>query len=281
MLKAKKPKKRRSLKIVLKLEGPDSEKGLIRLDYFLAELTALRQALTCVDKDINKGKNTLYYRIVGLSQNSPATVTIEPVLRPGFKTKAQGNRYGHNPENVQHTFFKTIKAIQNRTVPDIGEPVIDAIADLLNGLGSEFKECEIANGKSKINLDGDFKELIEGLLKPQYQSFGSVEGELLAINLAHGRRRFYIYPEVGPSSVSCIFPAQLEEQAQASIRKHVRIYGVKHYRAATGLPFKITDVQKIEPLGIRTAIPAFSPTGGNIEGPSADEVIKDSREELE
>ena len=57
--------KKKNLNIALKLTGPDSEKGLIRLDDFLSELAALQEALESIDKELN-GKAADYrhfYRI--------------------------------------------------------------------------------------------------------------------------------------------------------------------------------------------------------------------------
>jgi hypothetical protein len=273
--------RRTRLGITLKLEGIESEGGLIRLDDFLHELTALREALATLDREIN-GKSTLYYRVLKLSQNSPARVVIEPVLKPTYKTKKLGNRYGHLPGKLHHRFFETIQFINDDETDKlhVGEPVIDAIAELLSGLGSDFVRGEIANGKSKIRLDEKFKERVSNLLKPYYRSYGSVEGQLLALNLARGNR-FYIYPEMGPRSVSCQFPEELFEKAQAYLRKNVRVYGTKFFRQTTGLPFKIAEVDKLELLEPRKPFPVFRPSAKAFTGPPADELVRQSREEWE
>jgi hypothetical protein len=273
---------KQSLQIALKLEGPESEKGLIRLDDFLRELGALQDALMSVDREINNGKSSVYYRVVGLRQNSPSEVIIEPVLKENLRKVSALPRYAHLPAKVHHAFFDTMKSISESKTEELGvsETVIDAIAELIDGLGSEYVSGQVANQQNVVQLDDKFREKIEKLLKPQFQSYGSVEGKLLAVNLTKGNR-FYIYPDAGPTSVSCQFPSQLADQAQSYLRKYVRVYGTKFYRANTGLPFRIADVDRVELLEPMSQIPRFEPTKHEVDGPSADEVIRADREAWE
>jgi hypothetical protein len=265
--------------ITLKLTGVESEGGLIRLDDFIRGLNSLEEALACLDRE-SHGESTLYYRIVKMSQNSPAKVMIEPVLKPHLKGKRIGNRYGHYPKQIQRRFFDTFDSInQNRAdAPTPGEPVIDAIAKLLEGLGSDFTSGEIADGKTRVKLDEAFKEKVTNLVVPHHKSYGSVEGELLALNVAKGRRQFGIYPKVGPRSVVCSFPEDLFDEACRNIRKNVRVYGTKLFSHDTGFPFKITDVTRIEVLKFPDGIPPFVPTK-NVPAVDPEQLVKESREE--
>ena len=55
-----------STQITLELEGLPQEGGHLRLNDFLAQLNALRQALHSVDRVIeNATDNSIYYRVVG------------------------------------------------------------------------------------------------------------------------------------------------------------------------------------------------------------------------
>jgi hypothetical protein len=262
------------------LQGLESEKGFIRLDNLLSELAALQEALESIDREMN-GKSTLYYRVVNLSHHSPAKVVIEPVLKQRLKTVRMGNRWGHLPEQIHHSFFETITYIKNDNqarLAKVGEPVIDAIAGLLEGLGTEFKSGSIANSKMKFKLDDDLKQSVEKLLMPEFHSYGSVEGQLLALNVAKGNR-FYIYPELGARSISCQFPEEMFEKAQGYIRKNVRVYGTKYFRESTGFPFTIRDVKDLELLEPSKPFPEFRPSPVKIIGKMADELIRESREE--
>lgn len=276
--------KKGSLNIALKLKGLESETGIIRLSNLLDELTALQEALQSIDKELNRGKSTLYYRVVSMSsvsQTRSGKVVIQPVLKRNMTGPRLGNRWGHLPEQIHHRFFNVIKSIakDEAAIHDVAEPVIDAIAALLDGLGTGFSGGEIANKKLKFQLDERLKERVDRLLKPEYKSHGSFQGQLLAINVARGNR-FYIYPEVGPRSVSCIFPDRLFEKAHGYIKKNVRVYGTKYFREV-GYPFRIADVQSIELLTPEQPYPEFVPSQITVVGPAADELIRADREEAD
>jgi hypothetical protein len=274
---------RNRLNIALALVGPESERGLIRLNDLLSELTALRETLECIDRELN-GKSTLYYRVVNLSHKgtlsrsrTPSTVVIEPVLKPAMKGPRTKNRYGHYPAKIHHAFFQTINHINEEKPFRVSEPVIDAISSLLDGLGTEFVRGQIRNGKFKFSLDEELKGRVENLMRPEYRSFGSIEGQLLALNVARGNR-FYIYPEVGPRSLSCKFPDHLFDEAKKLLRRNVRVYGTKLYRENTGFPFRVVDVESIELAEPSKPFPEFRPTQIEVEGPTADELVRESRE---
>jgi hypothetical protein len=271
--------KRNRPTITLKLRGTEPEGGLIRLDDFLRQLRALEEALTSLDRG-EHGESTLYYRIVK-SQNSPSRIVIEPVLKPSLKGKGLGGRFSHYPRQIQHHFFNTIRSINEDTAGELaGEPVVNAIADLLQGLGSEFETGELVNGKTRIKLDENFKEKVSNLIIPDHRSYGSVEGELLALNVSRGRRQFGIYPSVGPKSVLCTFPEHLFSEAYAYVRKRVRVYGTKLFRRDTGFPFKIEDVTGIELLKVPNEVPHFTPTP-DVPAINPEQLIRESREEEE
>jgi hypothetical protein len=271
------------LNIALALVGPESERGLIRLNDLLSELTALQEALESIDRELN-GKSTLYYRVVNLSHKSttsqtrtPSTVVIEPVLKPRMKGPRIKNRYGHYPAKIHHAFFQTINNIREERPIRLSEPVLDAISALLDGLGTEFVRGQIRNNELKFSLDEDLKGRVENLLKPEYRSFGSVEGQLLAVNVARGNR-FYIYPDVGPRSISCQFPESLFDEAKRMLRRNVKVYGTKLFRENTGFPFRVVDVEKLELAEPSKPFPEFRPSPIRVIGLNADELVRESRE---
>jgi hypothetical protein len=276
-----KVKRKRKLKIALKLKGLKSEKGFIRLEDLMRELSALREALSVIEKE-ETGKRMIYYRVIGLSQNSPAKIVIEPVLKPRFKTPKLGSRYEHIPGQIHHSFFRTMDLIRKDETEQLkaGEPVIDAIAELLEGLGSQFESGEIANSSKRFKLNDSFRHKIEDLLRPQYKSHGSIEGELLGMNVARGLR-FYIYPETGGRSISCRFPEWLYAKAHSYIRKSVRVYGTKCFRHDASYPFKIVDIEDIRLLDPTQPFPSFVPMRSEVQKPNADELVRESREEWE
>lgn len=270
-----------TLEISLKLEGPEIESGNIRLDDFLSQIAALKAALSAVDHDVN-GRQSLYYRVVNLSHSSPATIVIEPRLKPQLASAKQKNRFRRAPTNVHHSFFETLQRIERGRLSGIRASgrVIDSVAELVDGLGRDFVRGWIANDKYEVKLDEQFRESVREMLQPEYQSFGSVSGELLAINLARGSR-FYVYPSSGPTSVACHFPRELLETARENIGRTVRVYGTKFFRTGTGLPFRVANVKQIHPLRCDGPLREFAPSATVPFDETADEMVRRIREEGE
>lgn len=233
--------------IALRLEGTDADQRHVRLDDFLAQLRCLQDALNCIDHEAN-GRTTLYYRVVDLRHTSPATVTIEPVLRESYRKAGVKSRYRNSPSVVHHRFFDSLRAIRFRgeKIENTSEATVDAFVELIGGLGKSFENGSISNSSSDVPLDVELSERLEHLLKPGFVSKGSVVGELLSISFARSNR-FYLYPLVGPTSIACHFDEQLERQARDCIKRRVRVFGNKFFRPSTGLPYRV-DVTSIEEL---------------------------------
>src|SRR5216683_101426 len=93
-----------NLRITLKLEGLPEEDGHVRLSDLLAELQALKDALDNVDRMVGQTNDTiLYYRVIDLKHSSPATVVLEPRLKPR-KKKSPANAVSER----HHRFFQEL-----------------------------------------------------------------------------------------------------------------------------------------------------------------------------
>ena len=231
------------------MEGMATDKQHIRLEDFLCELKALQDALNCIDREVN-GRETLYYRVVDLTHSSPATVRLEMVLREPFRKPTLRQKYANSVDFVHDRFFESLNAIRfkNERIENTREETIEAFSDLVSGLGSAFASGAIYNSAANIPLDAGLLDNINSQTKSGFKSNGSITGDLLAISFAKGNR-FYIYPQIGPTSVACHFNdnEQMEKKARSCIKKRVRVFGEKFFRPSTGLPFKVI-VQKIEEI---------------------------------
>ena len=233
--------------IALRLEGLDADHKHVRLDDFLAQLSALQDALTCIDHEAN-GRTTLYYRVVDLRHSSPATVKIEPVLRESFRKAGIKSRYRNSAQIVHHRFFDSLKSIrfQGHTIDNTAEQTLDAFGQLIDGLGKAFTTGSIFNDAANVPLDVGLSENLDILIKPGLVSRGSVVGKLLSISFARGNK-FYLYPQIGPTSIACHFDEDLERKARSCIKRRVRVFGRKYFRPNTGHPFRV-EVSAIEEL---------------------------------
>jgi len=233
--------------IALCLEGTATDNKHVRLDDFLTQLQSLQDALNCIDNEAN-GRTTLYYRVVDLKHSSPATVKIEPVLRESFRKAGIKSKYRNSVQIVHHRFFDSLRAIryESRKIENTTEETVDAFGELIDGLGKRFSSGSIYNSDANVPLDFELSQNIEQLIKPGFVSHGSVVGNLLSISFARNNR-FYLYPQIGPTSIACHFSDEMEKKARACIKRTVRVFGQKYFRPNTGQPFRV-DVSKIEEL---------------------------------
>jgi hypothetical protein len=266
------------LQIAMSLKGLDQEHGHVRLDDFLSQLAALKNALVCVDREINQ-KPVLYYRVVNMTHSSPVTITLEPMVKPKYHQGKNQGKFHHVPAMVHHRFFDELAAVRkNNTLPQgLSEQTFDAFNDLMESFGSGFDNGAIYNKTAKVELDVTLRDNLQNLTKPDFQSYGSVEGDLLGINLAHGQK-FYIYPKVGPRSIACHFAKNQLGAAKRNLEQTVRVFGAKQFRLNRGVPFRI-EVERIElvsPAGRISRLPLKRAVN---RGDAADVLIAKDRDE--
>lgn len=269
--------------ISLTLEGVQADNQHVRLDDFVSKLRAIQDALNCIDREVN-GKETLYCRVVDLSHSSPATVKLEVVLRKHLNNPKARAAYGGSPQIVHHRFFESLTSIRfkNERIENTSEETIEAFSELIDGLGDAFTSGAIYNGNASIPLDVGFSENLNNQFTPRYKSNGSVVGDLLAISFAKGSK-FYLYPQIGPTSVACDFSKaspEIEKQARACIKKRVRVFGTKWFRPTSGLPFRV-NVQRIEEIVRPKIFVSLSPKRSIHKGVSAHDSIAQLRNDWE
>jgi hypothetical protein len=223
------------------VEGLESENGHVRADEFLEKVDHLLSALNGIDKIVSDAAQpTLYYRIVALSHSSPASITLEPVIKP---------RVANPPRDyieVRHDrFFKELERIhRNEPVSDdIDDALLEDFRDLATGRGQSFQAASISNHEEKIPIDETFEANITQMLGEAYTSYGWVEGKLEALNV-HGRaRRVWLYPTVGPQRICCDFLPGTRGQLLEAADKYVRVQGWKHFRPQSLYPFRVKVIE--------------------------------------
>jgi hypothetical protein len=214
--------------------------------------------------------------VVDLKHSSPATVVIEPVVRESLRREG---RFRNSPGVVHNRFFESLNTsrFKNQRIEHTSEQTIDAFMELIGGLGKAYSSGSICNDKAKVPLDAGFYDNLDNLIKPGFISRGSVVGQLLSISFAHGNK-FYLYPKVGPSSIACLFSSTLENKAMSCVKRNVRVFGEKHFRPNTGLPFRV-NVSEIEELKSPRVFISFSNKRSIHRGDPAHESIARERNE--
>lgn len=219
------------------VEGPDEENGHVRADDFVDEVEHLLSALNGIDRVVsNAAQPTLYYRIVALSHGSPASITIEPVIK---------TRVVNPPRDYvavrHHRFFKELEAIRrNEPVSeDIDEYLLEDFRDLAAGRGRSFRAASISNHESRVVIDERFEANVSKMLGEEYASYGSVEGKLEKLNIHGKARRVWLYPTVGPQKIRCDFPPGTRKQILEAADHYVRAQGYKYFRPQSPYPFRV------------------------------------------
>jgi len=242
-------------KIRLTVEGLSVDEGHVRLRDFLQELDSLRQALRTTDRLISgEAKPTLYYRIVGLSHSSPATVELEPVCtNPAVDTR--------NP--ILSGFLKTLYAIKQESPipPWVTSDLLQHLEKVAKPVGKTVHSAHVSGNGSDIDLDRDFQIKLERLLSLEEQALGSVEGRLEKINVHLGANIFEIYPSIGPNSIKCHFPASLEHTAIHSVKCWVTVTGKLTYKRPDEYPSKV-DVASMDVHPAIEDLPSLSDLKG-------------------
>jgi len=211
--------------ITLSLKGSSKDDKRVRLNDFLHELDALRLALKLAETSVTgKDKPKVYYRIVRLSSNSPAEVTIEPVPLNGKEIISQ-----QSAQIGIEKLLSDLKYIrQKKSVPpESTYPMIEAYRALLRQ--DHIEEVTIRNGEAEISIDAEFQKHITTAIGPDEIEHGAIYGRMEAINL-HTELRFTIYPLVGPKKVECFFSEDMRSQAIASLDHRVEIAGRIHFK---------------------------------------------------
>ena len=232
--------------VKVQLEGPRKEEGHVRLDAFVQYLTALRGALTKSDSILSGvGKPTIYYRIIGLSHSSPITVEIEMLLR---KSSVDCRR------TVLSRLITAIEEIQQTgRAPDwVDTPLLETLERTAKAIGSEIDYALISGNGSAATQDQRFRRNVKALLAPGESCIGSVQGDLLAVDL-HGRQNiFYVYPQIGPGRIRCIVPQELKDKAVRALEERVEVRGTLLYPKDSFFPTSVeaTEISVLEPTEI-------------------------------
>lgn len=211
--------------VTLSLEGVQRENRFILLKDFLQELGILLNLLNETDrhKSARKGLTT-YYRVVDLRHSSLATVVLEALpIDPQYDVSHQ----------VVSLFMDIITQIkqEGRTSEPISSPILTSLREMASPIGRTLSLVRVQSNGRQVEIDKTFGSKVVDLLKPEQTYPGSVRGMLEAINVHKDANVLRIYPDVGPSKITCYFPSDLQETAIFGVGKFIEVRGTLRYRA--------------------------------------------------
>jgi hypothetical protein len=226
-------------RITIRLIGSDKDGGDVRLSEFIDQLEAFKDALKQTERILSgSDQQSIYYKIVALSHNSPAEMTIEAVATPRSRVTAAKLTGG---------FISGLREIRKKKPPvnaDLAS--LEAYKKLAVPLEKNVRRIEVLDDRRKIiPIDYEFAEKVEEIIGPDTIAFGSLSGRLERVNL-HNGLTFDIYPTVGPARVRCIFHPELKQKVKDALDAYCTVSGKLRYKQWDQFPYRI-DANDIDP----------------------------------
>lgn len=223
-------------KFTIVLEGSPEDGGKLRLEDFMRGLRVIIDALKETEKRLTgNDRANIQYKIIHLSQNSPATLTVEPIVRIIPKEEKSVT-----PRTAINTFLSDLSLIKTRKrVPEnLDYHGLQKYVEISDLKKTHISNIMIRNGHKRVNVDDKFrKNITQAIGKDEYED-GSLTGKLETINI-HGKNKFYIYPILGAKKVQCIFPPEIKEQVKQALDERIEVEGVLRYKNWDKFPYAI------------------------------------------
>jgi hypothetical protein len=161
---------------------------------------------------------------------------------------------------------EAIEAVQR------GEFTGDSDYDLLNDIkelsapvGVSLKEARLSIDEKTYALTEKLADSISTFQADQEECETTVEGMLERVNVHHAANVFTIYPDVGPTRITCRLPENLAEKGIGAIRRRVAVSGVGKFRKFDPFPHEIV-ADGIEVYGLDEELPSFADLCGMAPG---------------
>ena len=223
-------------RITLIIEGLPEDDGQVRLAAFMSQLQSLNTTISRLDREMNNGRATTYFRIVELSYKSPINVVIEPQpLRAGPIYA------GHLVIDSLVRIAQTLETEED--LSDIDADVLEDIRALARPVGRTIKNTILIFNDHQLDLTEALGFKIDKALAVGEESEGTLEGMLDQINVHLGANTFHVYPAIGPRKVTCHFPTRLFDDAVSAVGRRVEVAGTLRYRVGANFPHQVAVAQ--------------------------------------
>jgi hypothetical protein len=251
--------RRRLKRITLQVEGAAQDNGHVRLSEFIQRLHLLRMALVATERQMTgRDSATVYWRIVDLKHQSPATVVLEEVPLPA----AVKANFGVPP--VGDKLVERLQRINKspRALPHDQQDlaILEAYKELGDLADKHIQKLVLKVGKSRVAIASSFTTNIEKIIGPDEMMQGSINGRIEALNI-HNGLRFYVYPLVGPKKVVCDFPLAMKHRVIEAIDKYVHVSGRLRYKQWAKFPHAM-DAETMEVLPEDADLPTLNDLRG-------------------
>ena len=240
----------KAYKITLELCGIETESKYIRLNDFIAELSRFIEIARNAEEIISgKIGRSIYYRIIDLKQSSPACVTLEACVKdPQFDIREA------TINEMDDTMTKLRSGVEIKGSERFY--LVESMKNFAEPLGKRLSSINVIFEKSKINVDQEFKARANLYTAPEESCQSSFRGMLDVINIHGINKLFWLYPEIGPAKIQCIFPGQLLELAKTALGRRVEVMGLFKYKVNAPYPHS-AEVEEMIVFPYDDELPTF------------------------
>lgn len=247
---------------------PENEAASV--DLFLKSVEDVTRLLKEVDFVVTKERSKRKWVITRLHASAP-TVTISPIVDG-------------------RTLDVVVEGLQLLSANDVTEPPPHFTADVLKDvkkMSRLFRGRDKAkglsfhvNGSKVATVDGRTREKVDRILRTTVDVFGSLEGELEAVNLHGNSGHFTMWERLSGHPVRCEFKKnRWTDTVKALLERRVLVSGKVRY-FSNGKPALIRDIDHIEDRTASTSANEsdFGAVPGLTSGLDPDEYLTRLRE---
>ena len=218
------------MRLRFEIEGLESESGNVTLGCFLHGLEHFEKALRrSTDLVAGDGAKAISFRVVELSHDSPASVTVQ-----GFAKESSDEPL---VASALTYLMNSLMKVRSGEANDVDGELKSVLKNLWAGIGTAAASIVIGRADTEISVDERLAETIVDSESFETVSWGSVCGHVERFN-SHGQSRyFYLYSKLG-DVVRCDFAQGLLERAVASVERNVTVTGKLRYKADQRGPYQ-------------------------------------------
>jgi len=113
------------------------------------------------------------------------------------------------------------------------DAALESLRNLAHLTGPETPSVKVSNGSgSAVALSNRMVEHVDAVLEPEFESIGTVEGQLEGL-IIHGKRRFLVYDPLTGRQVTCYFTSRVQwEAVLKAFGKRVAVTGAIRSRSS-------------------------------------------------
>lgn len=231
---------RHGQQITLRMHGRAEYDGYVLFSDYLKQLDSFRAVLNSIAR-IVAGERAPEYKIISMSCNSPAVITLEAIEIPDKSDISA---------LISKRLISEINRIQkdSKASDDIPTAVLGQIITWSGTSTQSIEGTDVIVGpldapQESVSITSALRENTQKIIGPDEESLGSISGRLEAINL-HQQNVFWVYPPVGAYKIKCFFRKEQKTHAIEAIDKYVTIFGILRYKQRDDFPYAM-DVDEL------------------------------------